>query len=194
MAARSGDLRVVWPTSSRAIVKAEGLVLREWDERDAAVMVDLFDTDEMDRRTPLESPFDLAAADRYVRHARRCRTEVGSIQLAITEDGSVPLGEVLAFPGGRDGVAELAYAVGHAHQGRGLASRAVRALLPHIAAAGYASAILLIADDNTPSQRVAGAAGFVRTAVPYVERRRKGNVLRLATWERDLQLVACNRG
>lgn len=186
MAGPSGDLRVVWPRSSRAIVEAEGLVLREWDESDAPVMVDLFDTDEMDRRTPLESPFDLAAAGHYVRHARRCRAEGGSLQLAITEDGSVPLGEVLAFPSGRDGVAELAYAVGKPHQGRGLASRAVRILLPHVAEAGYAKAILLIADDNPPSQRVAEAVGFARTALPYVERRRKGYVLRLATWERDL--------
>jgi RimJ/RimL family protein N-acetyltransferase len=186
MAAPCGDLRVVWPTSRRVIVEGEGLVLREWDENDAAVMVDLFDTEEMDRRTPLESPFDEAAANRYVRHARRSRAEIGSMQLAITEDGSVPLGEVLAFPSGRDGVAELAYAVGKAHQGHGLASRAVRIMLPHIAAAGYTKAVLLIADDNTPSQRVAEAVGFARTTLPYVERRRKGHVLRLATWERDL--------
>lgn len=108
------------------------------------------------------------------------------MQLAITEDGSTPLGEVLAFPAGHDGVAELAYAVGKSHQGRGLATRAVRALLPYVAEAGYAKAILLIADDNAPSQRVAEAVGFVRTSLPAVERRRKGYVLQLATWERVL--------
>lgn len=80
----------------------------------------------------------------------------------------------------------MAYAVGKPYQGRGLARRAVLALLPQIAEAGYFKAILLIAGDNTPSQRVAEGLDFVRTKLPDVERRRKGYVLRLATWQRDL--------
>jgi RimJ/RimL family protein N-acetyltransferase len=175
--------------ASPVVVEGEGLVLREWDEPDAPFMVDLFDTAEIDRWTPLESPFDLDAAQRYVHRAHRMRDERGSLQLAITEDGSPPLGEVLAFPTEESGVVELAYAVGAAHQGRGLARRSVLALLPVIAAAGVARAILRVDDDNLPSRRVAEGAGFVRTAEPLVERRRKGYVLRLLTWERRLDEV-----
>jgi RimJ/RimL family protein N-acetyltransferase len=165
-------------------VEGEGLVLREWVEGDAEIMTALFDTPEMDRWTPLESPFDVDAALRYVRRAHQLRAERGSLQLAVTEDGSPPLGEVLAFPTEDPESVELAYAVGAAHSGRGLARRAVLALLPVIAAAGLPRAILLIDDENGSSRRVAERAGFVRTAAPIVERRRKGHVVRLVTWER----------
>lgn len=181
-----GELTGLQAIASPVVVEGEGLVLREWDQGDASTMVPLFDTPEMDRRTPLESPFDLDAAARYVRRANELRDEHGSLQLAITEDGSPPLGEVLAFPTEDAGTVELAYAVGAAHNGRGLARRAVLALLPLITTAGLHRARLLIADDNAPSRRVAERTGFTRTSAPLVERRRKGHVLRLVPWEREL--------
>ena len=46
---------------------------------------------------------------------------------------------------------------------------------------------LHIAVDNQPSQHVARATGFSELDLPLVERRRKGQVLHLAVWERTLQ-------
>jgi hypothetical protein len=51
------------------IVRGEGLVLREWNAADVPAMVEMFDTDEMDRWTPLAHPFDADVATEYVRQA-----------------------------------------------------------------------------------------------------------------------------
>lgn len=144
----------------------------------------------MHRRTPVASPFTEQVAREYVAAAHRHHAEVGSLQLAITTAGDVAVGEVLAFPsaddGGDDGVVELAYAVAASVSGQGLARRAVLAVLTTLAATDVVRAQLLITDDNFPSQRVAKEAGFVLTDRPVVERRRKGMVVHLATWDRAL--------
>ena len=123
-------------------------------------MVRLFDTDEMNRWTPLPSPFDITAAEQYVDTAHRLRAQGGTLQLAITEDGRTPLGEVLVFPGSDEDSVELAFAVGADHQGGGLARRAVQAVLALASNAGASRAELVIAVDNVRSQRVARATGF----------------------------------
>ncbi len=182
------DVRVIapWPASTSVEVRAGGL-LREWQPGDFEAMVGLFDTAEMDRRTPLASPFDAHAAARYVAAARQARRHVGALHLAITRDGGAPLGEVLAFPIGDGSSVELAYAVGAAYTGHGLARRAVTAVLELTRGAGVSHVELRITDDNLASQRVAAATGFTVTTEPYVERRRKGQVLRLATWRQSLR-------
>lgn len=167
-------------------IEGDSLVLREWRTSDIPSLVTLYDTSEMDRRTPVASPFTEQVAREYVAAAHQRRQELGSLQLAITTDGEMAVGEVLAFPSAEDGVVELAYAVAASHVGKGLAQRAVLAVLSTLAATDAVRAQLLIADDNLPSQRVAEGAGFVLTDRPAVERRRKGMVLRLATWDRDL--------
>jgi RimJ/RimL family protein N-acetyltransferase len=106
--------------------------------------------------------------------------------LVITEDGEQPLGEVLLFPTDVADTCELAYAVGAAHRGRNLAARAMRALLPLAKTEGYRWARLRIATDNLASQRVASAAGFAITNEPLLRRERKGYVLNMATWIRQI--------
>ena len=118
------------------LVRAEGLTLREWQRRDVPRMVAMFDTTEMDRWTPLAHPFDADVAASYVERAHSGRHK-GSLQLAITEDGDVPLGEVLLFPTDDPAVCEFAYAVGAEHRGRSLAARALTAVLPMAKAEGY---------------------------------------------------------
>lgn len=168
------------------LLRAHGVVLRAWGDDDVDTLIALYDTAEMDRRTPVAHPFDRAAALAYVKSAHRARRELGALQLAITEDCVRPLGEVLLFPTEPAGTVELAYAVAAEHQGRGLASRAVAAMLTLAADAGLTHARLLIAPDNPGSQRVASANGFVQTEKPLVVRRRKGTAVTLATWERPL--------
>ena len=148
-------------------------------------MVAMFDTTEMDRWTPLAHPFDADVAASYVERAHSGRHK-GSLQLAITEDGDVPLGEVLLFPTDDPAVCEFAYAVGAEHRGRSLAARALTAVLPMAKAEGYRRARLRIAVDNEASQRVADAAGFMRTDDPLLRRERKGYVLDMATWDRAI--------
>lgn len=75
----------LWPLGEPVWIASHGLVLREWDPTDVPAMVELFDTEQMDRLTPLASPFDVTAATAYVEAARRHHD--GTLQLAITEDG-----------------------------------------------------------------------------------------------------------
>ena len=177
----------LWPAGESVTVVQDGLVLREWTTEDVPDLVRLFDTPEMDRRTPLASPFDASAARLYVQAAHDVRRRLGALQLAITQDGRQPEGEVIIFPTETEGTVELAYGVGEQHADRGLARRAVHTAMRLASAGGASRARLHIAVDNQPSQRVARATGFSELDLPLVERRRKGQVLHLAVWERTLQ-------
>ncbi|MFC0625809.1 GNAT family N-acetyltransferase [Kribbella deserti] len=81
------------------VVEADGLMLRPWRPDDVPVMVSLFNTEEIDRWTPLAHPFDQAAAEAYLERALD-GVASGTYQLAITEAGVEPVGEVLLFPRG----------------------------------------------------------------------------------------------
>lgn len=167
------------------IVRGEDLVLREWTATDVAPMVEMFDTDEIDRWTPLAHPFDAEVASECVRRAQRAKSS-GTVQLAITRDGEIPLGEVLMFPTETTSMCEFAFAVGEMHRGQRLAARALKALIPAALAAGYRTGRLMIAVDNIPSQRTASSAGFRCQAAPLQRRERKGYVFEMATWMRTL--------
>ncbi len=164
-------------------VRGEGLVLRPWTLGDVPQMVELFDTAEIDRWTPLAHPFDEEAATSYVNEAHQ-GLSAGILQLAITNSGGEPLGEVLLFGTDEDGTCELAYAVGCKHRGHAAGARSVWALLPVAREAGYRQARLRVAVDNLPSQRVAADAGFTLTDEPLQCRERKGYLLHMATWRR----------
>ncbi|OUC94551.1 GNAT family N-acetyltransferase, partial [Streptosporangium minutum] len=100
-------------------LSGHGLVLREWGDGDLPAMVELFDDPEVAYWTPLVSPFDLNAAQVYLKRARERRTAGQRVQLAITVDGRDPMGEVLLMLTGPGlDVAEIGYVVGAAHRGR----------------------------------------------------------------------------
>jgi hypothetical protein len=79
-----------WPTPVR--LAGVEIVLREWTDDDLPTMVELFDEPDVDRFTPLASPFDFAAATQYLGRARRNRAAGQACQLAITTDGGCALG------------------------------------------------------------------------------------------------------
>ena len=169
------------------LVRGDGVVLREWTDADVPRMAELFDETEVDAWTPLESPFDAAAARRYLARARANRAAGRALQLAVTDDGGEALGEVLLFDP-RDGAAELGYAIGADHRGRGLARRAVLAMIEHAAPAYGLSAFLLrIPPGNAASIAVARACGFAPTGAPLVARAAKGRRVELETYERRLR-------
>src|SRR5690606_18020328 len=118
---------IVTPPSIR--LSGDGLLLGEWTETDLSGLVELYDDPEIDRWTPVPSPFDSTAAGAYLARAHEGRGEGRkTAQLAITTDGEQPRGEVLLFRcelNTRD--VEIAFGVGSRHRRQGLASRAGRA-------------------------------------------------------------------
>lgn len=169
----------------------EGLFLREWTEADVPVMVRLFDDPEVARWTPLGSPFDLDAAQRYLGRARAAREAGTRIQFAIGEaggtgDGGAPCGEVLAMLKGEDGRdVELGYALGAAHRGRGLAVRSVRLLTDFAwTTLGARRVVLRIEPGNDASSAVARRAGFTLADLPpEVIEEADGSRIELRIWE-----------
>jgi RimJ/RimL family protein N-acetyltransferase len=164
-------------------IVGDGLVLREWGVADLPRMVELFDEASIDRWTPLESPFDLAAANRYLTRAGLRRADGSVIQLAITADGGTPLGELL-FIAGEDGTTEMGYSVGLRHRGRRLAARAVELGIRNAVSWGVQRFRLRIEPENAASVAVAVACGFVRRPGPPTPAESKGRSIRLDIWER----------
>ncbi|WP_328557275.1 MULTISPECIES: GNAT family N-acetyltransferase [unclassified Streptomyces] len=161
-----------------------GLHLREWSDDDVADLVALYDDPEIDRWTPVASPFDTAAALAYLAAAEQKSAERRGVQLAITTDGERPRGEILLFPGTADQRdVELAYGVGAAYRGRGLASRAVRLAVDFAhRSVGGRRIVLCIEDGNAASEGVARATGFVLAGDEPVVRTAKGRDVVLRTW------------
>lgn len=159
----------------------EGLILRDWAERDLATMPGLFDHPDVAHWTPLVSPFDAAAAQTRLDRARQLRAEGTAALLAITVHGGAALGEVtlLRAPEG----AEIGYAVGPAHRGQGLASRAVRVMARYaFEKLGAEQVILKLEAENASSVAVATRAGFRRLDVELIEGEEKGRPFAHETW------------
>ena len=68
------------PNASSELV-LEGLTFREWQLQDAPRMSYLFNTEQMNRWTPLPLPFTLGEAVGYVERADDLRRRLGSLQL-----------------------------------------------------------------------------------------------------------------
>ncbi|GAA2390682.1 hypothetical protein GCM10010404_54910 [Nonomuraea africana] len=173
------------PTRRSLELRGLGLRLREWTDEDLPVMVELFDDPEMDRWTPLRSPFDLAAATAYLAKAQQVRAENCGINLAITVQEDRPRGEVLLRDTGTPGEAEIAYGIGSQYRRQGLAKRAVELMTLHAFQDLSMTRILLrIEPANEGSQAVAASAGFHLTNDAPVVRERKEGPFKLLTWER----------
>ncbi|MCN9242354.1 GNAT family N-acetyltransferase [Streptomyces sp. RY43-2] len=174
---------IVLPPSIR--LSGDGLLLREWTEADLSALVEVYDDPEIDRWTPVPSPFDSTAAGEYLAKAREGRAEGRTkAQLAITTDGEQPRGEVYLFRcrvDVRD--IELAYAVGSRHRRQGLASRAVKLATDYAHRhLGARRVLLRIEARNAPSMAVARATGFRLTDDEPVTREAKGRQVTLYTW------------
>ncbi|WP_405970133.1 GNAT family N-acetyltransferase [Streptomyces sp. NBC_00988] len=175
------------PVPAQLRLTGEDLVLREWTENDLPAMTDLFHDPEIAHWTPLASPFDETAARAYLATARRARAEGLCIQLAITTDGQLPLGEVLVIRQNANGrTASLGYSVGAAHRGRRLGARALTVMTEYAHhALDLPRLTLSIATDNAASAAVARAAGYHLTDEPPITTVRRGWSLTLRTWAHD---------
>ncbi|WP_436772354.1 GNAT family N-acetyltransferase [Yinghuangia sp. YIM S09857] len=161
-----------------------GLVLREWVRGDLTAMREAFDDAEVDRWTPLPSPFDHAAAVDRLARAAEDRAAGRRLCLAVTEDGGPALGEVLVFPDAHaPGGVEVGYGINPRHRGRGLASRGVRLMTEFAYDTLRAHRVVLRIDvGNDASSAVARATGFVPDGAAPTTEMSKGRAHRLVTW------------
>jgi RimJ/RimL family protein N-acetyltransferase len=165
-------------------VSGRGLVLRSWQDDDRPRMSEIFGDADVHAWTKTDSPFDAAAADRYLTRARQRYRDHEARQWALTTDGGPALGEVLIFLGLPDQpLAEIGYAVAAGQRRRGLASRAVLLVIDHAAAElGKEVFQLRIAVGNEASAAVARRCGF--TPHQTQTRETRGRLVDLAIWQR----------
>jgi RimJ/RimL family protein N-acetyltransferase len=163
----------------------DGIQLREWRSDDLDELVELLDEPDIARWTPMPSPFDLDAGIAYLKRAHQGRISGQRIQLAITEDGGKPLGEVLLF-GVDAGLkeAELGYLVGAPHRRRGLAAGALTLLSGYAhSTLGLRRLLLRIDPGNTASTAVARRCGYRLTGEPPILQEGPYGPSSLDTWE-----------
>jgi RimJ/RimL family protein N-acetyltransferase len=163
----------------------DGLVLRDWRPDDLDDLVTLLDDPDIARWTPMTSPFDTEAGTAYLKRAHQGRISGQRIQLAITEDGGRPLGEVLLF-GVDAGLkeAELGYLVGARHRRRGLASGSLSLLSMYARSTLKLGRLLLRIDPaNVASTAVARRCGYRLTGEPPILQVGPYGSSSLDTWE-----------
>jgi RimJ/RimL family protein N-acetyltransferase len=158
----------------RVAMAGRGLILRHWDNDDAAALVQIFDDPEVALRTPLASPFSPADATHYL----AALTE-GRLNLAITTDGERPVGQIMLNLASH----MVSYVVGADSRGEGIATRAL-ALMSSYAreTLGIPVVGLEIEPGNAPSTAVAKRCGFSRSDRPLEEVEDKGRRYALETW------------
>jgi RimJ/RimL family protein N-acetyltransferase len=156
------------------------VALRPWRHDDLQALVEACQDPEIPRRTLVPSPygedealafFAMVGADEAMGRRRH---------FAVVDPGDALLGSIAVRILEDERIAELGYWVAAAARGRGVAARAVRlASRFAIEALGLARVQILIQPDNTPSQRVAEAAGFTREGLLRSYKEQKGRRLDL---------------
>ncbi|MGQ0431625.1 MAG: GNAT family N-acetyltransferase [Microthrixaceae bacterium] len=150
------DCRVAVPADQRVRI-------RPWGVEDAPALAVLFHDPLVYRFTPIQPPFDEAAARRRIDVGARGELAERLCFRAIVVDG-VPAGEVAAYRRDNDDVpveAGISFVVGAAFRGTGVARRAVSLMIEELSRMWSGARLVAdIATDNEPSHAVARSLGF----------------------------------
>jgi RimJ/RimL family protein N-acetyltransferase len=166
-----------------------GVILREWRWEDLDDLVALLDEPGIARWTLMPSPFDVEAGLAYLRRAEQGRIGGSRIQLAITTDGGLPLGEVLLYnvhsaAHSEAHEAELGYLVGLPFRRRGLATAALSLLTGYASdTLGFRRLLLRIDRGNTASTSVARRCGYRPAPEQPIQQDGPYGPATLDTWE-----------
>ncbi|WP_415952072.1 GNAT family N-acetyltransferase [Streptomyces sp. KLOTTS4A1] len=164
---------------AEAILKGDGLVLREWRDEDLDAMIAIFDNEQVAVHTPLPTPFGQAEAEAHLARSREQQAAGTHLRFAVTTDGEQPLGESMV---NRE-AGTLGYAIAPEHRGQGLAVRATLLLTAYAhEELGLRELRLQIDADNIASQAVARACGYrqVEEESEWIEA--KGRRVLLTSW------------
>jgi RimJ/RimL family protein N-acetyltransferase len=164
-------------------LESERLVLRRLRAEDAPHLARLFDGDwEAIRQTGrMPYPPTTAAMRAWIRgHAG----PGGQSFLIVRKDDQAVLGAI-GF-GGEGGTAELGYALGRAHWGRGYATEAVRAMIALARERGLEALEAHIFTGNSASARVVEKAGFVDLGLVEREYPKRGGVREVRKYRKVL--------
>jgi RimJ/RimL family protein N-acetyltransferase len=135
-------------------------LLRPWESRDLAWLVDAANDDEIGRWTRLPQPFDARAGLEFLDRARHGWATGSHLSFAVVVAESGWLVGSASVAG--DG--ELGWFTGPDARGRGVARAAASALVGWLAGTFPAIApYAVIGDGNAASEQVARAVGLVRT-------------------------------
>ncbi len=152
----------------------EGLLLRRWRHDDVddldAVVAGLADP-ESARWLDVPVPYGPEAARAFLAETPRLWADGVAARLAVEVDGRAA-GLVVLLPSSHDpACAEVGWWTVPSARGRGVATRAVRTLLPWAARLGHVRLTAGVAPGNATSLRVAERAGFAPEGVARLGRR-----------------------
>jgi RimJ/RimL family protein N-acetyltransferase len=159
------------------LTRTPRLLLRHWEEDDAAAYFDLYSREEVMRW--LGPQPRRAVATREEAHARLARWRANEevldppyglwAMVPLEPAGAAPVGTVLLLPLTEDGAAsdevEVGWHLHPDHQGAGLATEAARAVLGLAESAGISGVVALTDLDNAASQAVARRLGMADEGV-----------------------------
>jgi RimJ/RimL family protein N-acetyltransferase len=138
------------------------LTLRPLRAADAEAVIGHLQEPDIPRWTRIPTPYGHAEFDQWLEAVAEARESGTGLHLAITDAGDRVIGAVGVQ--GLDGAhPDIGYWVAREERRRGVAVRAVRLVRDHLAEMGRDHVEILVHPDNTPSQRVAAAAGFTAT-------------------------------
>jgi RimJ/RimL family protein N-acetyltransferase len=160
------------------LLRTGRLLLRNWDESDAAAFFDVYSREEVARwlgAHPRKALATVAEAQeqlgRWREHERGLSPPLGLWAIVPYAAGAPgpPVGTLLLLPlsddDGPTGLVEVGWHLHPEFQGRGLATEAARAVLALAGDAGMDEVLALTDLDNAPSQRVAERLGMADEGV-----------------------------